>query len=61
MCLDALPLQRKQIFLARWRDDKSHDEIAAQFGIHKRTVQKQLARAERFIRSATVGMARLEG
>jgi RNA polymerase sigma-70 factor (ECF subfamily) len=49
--LAALPEQRREIFLARWRDDLSHREIAALFGVHKRTVQKELAKAERFLRA----------
>jgi len=49
--LDALPRQRREIFLARWRDDLSQVEIAALFGVHKRTVQKELAKAERFLRA----------
>ncbi|MBT2187164.1 RNA polymerase sigma factor [Sphingobium nicotianae] len=50
--LDALPAQRRNIFLARWRDDLSHIEIAALLGLHKRTVQKELAKAERFLRAS---------
>lgn len=49
--LARLPERRRDIFLARWRDELSHGEIAARFGIHKRTVQKELARAERILRA----------
>lgn len=42
--------RRREIFLARWRDGLGHAEIAVQFGLHKRTVQKELARAERFLK-----------
>lgn len=50
--LEALPAQRREIFLARWRDDKLLTEIAGDFGLHKRTVQKELTRAEQYLRSA---------
>lgn len=50
--LDTLSAQRKAIFLARWRDGKSHMEIAQDFGLHKRTVQKELAKAEDHLRNA---------
>jgi len=45
-----LSQRRRDIFLARWRDGLRHAEIAGQFGLHKRTVQKELARAERFLK-----------
>ena len=50
--LEALPAQRRQIFLAAWRDEKTQVQIAAEFGLHKRTVQKELSRAERDLRAA---------
>lgn len=50
--LDRLPTQRREIFLARWRDDLSQEEIALRFHLHKRTVQKELGRAERFLKTA---------
>lgn len=48
--LDQLPPQRREIFLARWRDDLDQTEIAARFHLHKRTVQKELTRARLFLR-----------
>lgn len=48
--LHALPARRQAIFLAKWRDEKSQGEIAAEFGLHKRSVQKELARAETYLR-----------
>lgn len=48
--LHALPAQRQAIFLAKWRDEKSQGEIAVEFGLHKRSVQKELARAEAHLR-----------
>lgn len=48
--LHALPARRQAIFLARWRDEKSQGEIAVEFGLHKRSVQKELARAEAHLR-----------
>ncbi|RZF63869.1 RNA polymerase sigma factor [Sphingomonas populi] len=48
--LHALPAQRQAIFLARWRDEKSQGEIAVEFGLHKRSIQKELARAEAHLR-----------
>lgn len=51
--LASLPARRREIFLARWRDDLSQTEIAVHFSLHKRTVQKELARAERFLHGRT--------
>ncbi|MFW2448503.1 MAG: sigma factor-like helix-turn-helix DNA-binding protein [Qipengyuania pacifica] len=48
--LHALPIRRQAIFLAKWRDEKTQGEIAAEFGLHKRSVQKELARAEKYLR-----------
>jgi len=48
--LHALPARRQAIFLAKWRDEKSLGEIAAEFGLHKRSIQKELARAETYLR-----------
>jgi RNA polymerase sigma-70 factor (ECF subfamily) len=48
--LHALPVRRQAIFLAKWRDEKSQGEIAAEFGLHKRSVQKELTRAELYLR-----------
>ena len=48
--LHRVPARQRAIFLARWRDEKSQIEIASEFGIHKRTVQKELERAERYLR-----------
>lgn len=48
--LHKLPSRRRDIFLARWRDDKSQAEIAAEFAMHKRSVQKELSKAERYLR-----------
>lgn len=50
--LSTLPARRREIFLACWRDDKTQAEIATEFGLHKRTVQKELTRAERHLRVA---------
>ncbi|HEX7856167.1 MAG TPA: sigma-70 family RNA polymerase sigma factor [Sphingobium sp.] len=50
--LDMLTSQRRAIFLARWRDGMPHIQIANEFGLHKRTVQKELSRAEQAIRDA---------
>ena len=48
--LHKLPGQRKAIFLARWRDEKELAVIAGEFGLHRRTVQKELARTEKHLR-----------
>jgi RNA polymerase sigma-70 factor (ECF subfamily) len=50
IALHSLPSKRREIFLARWRDEKSQSEIAAEFGLHKRSVQKELAKAEDYLR-----------
>ncbi|AOH86950.1 hypothetical protein AWL63_19685 [Sphingomonas panacis] len=49
--LNALPSKRREIFLARWRDGRTNEEIAVAFGMHKRSVQKVLARTELHLRS----------
>lgn len=49
--LHALAPRSRAIFLARWRDEKTNEEIAATFGIHKRSVQKDLARTELHLRT----------
>jgi len=49
--LSALPTRQREIFLARWRDDKTQAQIAEEFRLHKRTVQKELTRAERHLRA----------
>src|SRR3546814_1455689 len=48
--LHAMPERRRQLFLARWRDGMPQAEIALEFGLHKRSVQKELVRAETFLR-----------
>lgn len=47
--LASLPNQRRVIFLARWRDNQSATEIAGHMGLHRRTVQKELAKAARYL------------
>ncbi len=59
--LDELPERRREILLARLRDDLSLDEIAATMGIHRRTVQKELERALKYLRARTGAGLRLEG
>ncbi|WP_176590491.1 MULTISPECIES: RNA polymerase sigma factor [Sphingobium] len=48
--LSMLPERRRAIFLARWRDEKELATIASEFGLHRRTVQKELARTEAHLR-----------
>jgi RNA polymerase sigma-70 factor (ECF subfamily) len=48
--LGELPEQRRAIFLDKFRDGLSLDEIASLRGLHRRTVQKELDRAVRFLR-----------
>ena len=47
-----MPDQRRAIFLARWRDDRDIAAIASDFGLHRRTVQKELAKTEAHLRTA---------
>lgn len=49
--LHALSPRSRAIFLARWRDEKTNEEIATTLGIHKRSVQKDLARTELHLRA----------
>lgn len=48
--LHALPIRQQAIFLAKWRDEKLQSEIAAEFGLHRRSVQKELTRTELYLR-----------
>lgn len=48
--LAELPQQRRAIFLDKFRDGLSLDETASLRGLHRRTVQKELDRATRFLR-----------
>lgn len=48
--LHKLPSRRREIFLARWRDEKSQAEIATEFAMHKRSVQKELSKVEKYLR-----------
>ncbi|MGE6695112.1 MULTISPECIES: RNA polymerase sigma factor [Sphingomonadaceae] len=48
--LHSLSSKRRDIFLARWRDEKSQAQIALEFGLHKRSVQKELSKAEAYLR-----------
>ncbi|MBB3356994.1 MULTISPECIES: RNA polymerase sigma factor [unclassified Novosphingobium] len=50
--LHELPSKRREIFLARWRDERTNGDIAVAFGMHKRSVQKDLAWTERYLRRA---------
>ncbi|WP_103001616.1 RNA polymerase sigma factor [Sphingobium sp. SA916] len=49
--LDKLPEQRRVIFLRRWNDGREITAIAEEFGLHPRTVQKELARTEIYLRN----------
>jgi RNA polymerase sigma-70 factor, ECF subfamily len=44
--LEALPAVRRDVFLASWAERQPHAEIARRFGLHLRTVQKEIQRAE---------------
>lgn len=48
--LHDLPIRRQAIFLAKWRDEKSVAAIAIEFGLHKRSVEKELTRGEIYLR-----------
>ncbi len=48
--LEALPKVRRDVFLASWVDRLPHAEIAARFGLHVRTVQKEIRRTEEHLR-----------
>jgi len=56
--LDGLPAQRREIFLARWRDGMGPVEIAHMLGLHKRTVQKELRGWRNFFAHASGIIAR---
>jgi RNA polymerase sigma-70 factor (ECF subfamily) len=44
------PVEASRYLLARWRDEKTNEEIALAFGMHQRSVQKELARTELHLR-----------
>src|SRR3546814_6438638 len=48
--LHAIPERRRQSFLARRRDGMPQAEIALEIGLDKRSVQKEIGRAEKFLR-----------
>lgn len=59
--LDGLPATRREIFLASWAERLPHPEIAARFGLHLRTVQKEVRRAELYLREFFSEAGRSDG
>jgi RNA polymerase sigma-70 factor (ECF subfamily) len=49
--LEALPRTRREIFLASWAERTPHAEIADRFGVHLRTVQKEIRRVEAYLQT----------
>jgi RNA polymerase sigma-70 factor (ECF subfamily) len=48
--LDNLPERRRLVFVLRWRDGLSHQEIADRMGVTVKTVENQLTRAIQALR-----------
>jgi len=48
--LDELPERRRQVFLLRWKEGKSYDEIARLLGVTTKTVENQMTQALRTLR-----------
>jgi len=49
--VDLLSPQRRKVYLLRREQDFTHDQIAAQLGISRATVNNHIVEAQRFIRS----------
>ena len=49
--LDELPERRRQVFLLRWKEGKSYQEIARLLGVSIKTVENQMNHALRTLRS----------
>lgn len=48
--LAQLPQRRREIFEASWVDEVPHAELATRYGVHLRTIQRELEEATRFVR-----------
>lgn len=48
--LEELPERRRQVFLLRWKEGKSYDQIARLLGVSTKTVENQMTHALRALR-----------
>lgn len=48
--LSELPARRREIFEASWVDETPHLELAIRYGVHVRTIQRELEQATKFVR-----------
>ncbi|MDR3508719.1 MAG: sigma-70 family RNA polymerase sigma factor [Caulobacteraceae bacterium] len=48
--LAQLPPRRREIFEASWADEVPHTELAIRYGVHVRTIQRELEQATKFVR-----------
>lgn len=48
--LAQLPPRRRAIFEASWADEVPHAELALRYGVHVRTIQRELEQAAKFVR-----------
>ena len=48
--LARLPARRREIFEASWADEVPHAELAVRYGVHVRTIQRELEQATKFVR-----------
>lgn len=49
--LAQLPSRRREIFEASWVDEVPHADLAARYGVHLRTIQRELEQATAFVRT----------
>ncbi|MEH0196569.1 sigma-70 family RNA polymerase sigma factor [Caulobacter sp. CCNWLY153] len=49
--LAELPARRREIFEASWVDGVPHADLALRYGVHLRTIQRELEQATLFVRS----------
>jgi len=48
--LAQLPPRQREIFEASWADETPHAELAVRYGVHLRTIQRELEQATGFVR-----------
>ncbi|MCI3178665.1 RNA polymerase subunit sigma-70 [Caulobacter sp. CCUG 60055] len=50
LALAQLPQRRREIFEASWVDETPHAELARRYGVHLRTIQRELDEATKYVR-----------
>jgi RNA polymerase sigma factor (sigma-70 family) len=49
--LNRMPSRRREIFEASWVEEVPHAELAQRYGVHLRTIQREVEQATRFVRT----------